>query len=57
LLAADDVLDRGFFGILASDQVALDILIGSKRIGDRAGGAIVRGEDENVTLVSCSSGC
>jgi hypothetical protein len=50
LLAVDDVLDGGFFGILTSDQIALDILIGSKRVGDGARDAIVRGEDENVTL-------
>ena len=54
MLAVNDVLNGCFFGILTGHGVAGHILVGAKGIGDRAGSPIVRGEDEDVTLVSSS---
>ncbi len=57
LLAVDDVLDGGFLSILTGDDIAGDILVSAEDIGDGAGGAVIRGEDEDVALVgSCSGG-
>ena len=56
LLAIDDVLDGGFLSILAGNDIACDVLVGGKSIGNGAGGAIIRGEDEDIALVGSSRG-
>ena len=56
LLAIDDVLDGGFLSILTGDDIARDILVSGKGIGNGAGGAIIGGEDEDIALVGGGSG-
>ena len=55
LLAVDDVLDGSDLGILSGDHVAGDIAIGGEGVSDGAGGAVVRGQDEDIALV-CGGG-
>ena len=50
LFAINDVLDGSLFSILTGNSVAGDISIGSEGISNRAGGAVVGGEDEDIAL-------
>ncbi len=56
LLAIDDVLHGGNFGVLPGDHVAADVRIGAESIGDSARGAVVGRQDEHVTLVVRTGG-
>ena len=56
LLAIDDVLDGSLLSILTGDEVARDILVGGEGVGDGAGGAIIRGQDEDIALVGGGGG-
>ena len=56
MLAVDDILNGGNLGILTGDHVALDIRIGAEGVSNRAGGAVVGGEDEHIALVGCCGG-
>ncbi len=47
---------EGFLSILTGDHVARDILVGREGIRNRAGGAVVRGQDEDIALVGGSGG-
>ncbi len=51
LLAVNDVLDRSLLGILTGHHVTGNVAVCRERIGDRAGGSIVRGENEHVALI------
>ena len=51
LTAVNDVLDGSFFSILPSDQIAGDIAVSGKGIGDSASGTIVGSQDEDIALI------
>ena len=44
------VKNKFFVSILTGDEVAGDISISSKGVGDGASGSVIRGEDEDITL-------
>ena len=56
MLAINDVLDGGFLNILTGDSIAGHIFISAEGIGNRTGGAVIRGEDEDVAFVGSGSG-
>ena len=51
LLTIDDVLDGRYLRVLAGHDVAGDILVGSKHIGNGARRAVVRGQDAEIPSV------
>ncbi len=56
LLAVDDVLHGSLLGILTGDVVRGHIGVSSEGICDGPGGAVVRGQDEDVALVGRGCG-